>query len=246
MSSPTFVLVHGAWHDSTCWQQLAELLRAQGCSVSCPDLPGHGSNELPLQKVTLKKYVSALTELLNASAEPVVLVGHSMAGMVISEAACLVPQKVSALVYLCAYLPCDGQSLFDLIAINRSHEPFIPIEMAMEMSADKRSCSIVEEQIIPLFYTSVEPQLAATLKTRLSVQAALPLASAVKIEQDIFNTLNTCYISCTKDRVLPLHHQRRMLNRQSCKTLLQIEADHSPFYSCPQALAELLLAFSSD
>lgn len=224
---------------------LAADLRERGCHVTCPDLPGHGKDSLSLPKITLRKYVAALVELLQASPEPVILLGHSMAGMVISEAACLVPEKIHALVYLCAYLPRNGESLFDLITINRSHEPFIPIEMAMNLSADKRVCDIDEEQIIPLFYSNVPQQLANELKQQFGSQATLPLSAAVKMEQDVFSNMATCYIICTRDRVIPLHHQRRMLSRQSCTTLLQMEADHSPFYSSPKVLADILWAYSS-
>lgn len=234
------LLVHGAWHDQRCWTEVARLLATKGIEVSCPDLPGHGSAVLPLTRVTLKQYVSAIVQLLEAAPEPVILVGHSMAGMVITEAACLMPHKVQSLVYLCAYLPLPGQSVFELIALNRGHEPLTPIELALELSNDKRSCSIDADQIISLFYTDVPAAAAQGLQQRFAIQATLPLSSAARFDQSNFDGLDTIYICCTRDKVIPLHHQRRMLARQTCKTLLQIEADHSPFYSCPQQLAELL------
>lgn len=242
MNKPTFVLVHGAWHDSSCWAQVAELLQARGCKVYCPDLPGHGANSLPLDKVTLKRYAGALVELLQGIDTPIALVGHSMAGMVITEVACQLPEKIQALIYLCAYLPRPGESVFELIALNRSHEPFTPIELALELSDDKRSCSITPEQIIPLFYGDADAPTAALLQARFGSQASLPLSSKVRFDQDVFTGLPTTYISCSRDKVIPLHHQRRMLARQPCKTLLQIDSDHSPFHSNPQQLAELLFA----
>ena len=238
------LLVHGAWHDHRCWAVVAELLRLQGLSSSCPDLPGHGSTILPLHKVTLKQYVAAVVQELEAAPEPVILVGHSMAGMIVTEAACQVPHKVRALVYLCAYLPLPGQSVFELIALNRGHEPLTYIELALELSPDKRSCSIAADQIIPLFYPEVAAVETEALQQRFAPQATLPLSSAARFDQARFDTLDTTYICCTRDKVIPLHHQRRMLARQPCKTLLQIESDHSPFYSCPQQLADLLAALA--
>jgi pimeloyl-ACP methyl ester carboxylesterase len=238
------LLVHGAWHDHRCWTEVSSLLAAKGVDVSCPDLPGHGTNALPLSRVTLKQYVAAIVQLLEAATEPVILVGHSMAGMVVTEAACQVPHKVHSLVYLCAYLPLPGQSVFELIALNRGHEPLTPIELALELSTDKRSCSIDTDQIIPLFYTDAPTGAVPMLQQRFATQASLPLSSAARFEQRTFEALDTVYICCTRDKVIPLHHQRRMLARQSCKTLLQIEADHSPFHSCPHHLAELLGALA--
>lgn len=238
------LLVHGAWHDQRCWAEVLSLLAARGISVSCPDLPGHGSDALPLSRVTLKQYVAAIVQLLEAAPEPVILVGHSMAGMIITEAACQVPHKVRSLVYLCAYLPLPGQSVFELIALNRGHEPLTPIELALELSNDKRTCTVAADQIIPLFYTDAAVDTAQVLQQRFATQATLPLSAAARFEQSTFSSLDTVYICCTRDKVIPLHHQRRMLARQTCKTLLQIEADHSPFHSCPQQLTELLGALA--
>lgn len=223
---------------------MAQLLSARDIQTCCPDLPGHGNSPLPLDKVTLKHYVAALVQVLEAAPEPVVLVGHSMAGMVVTAAACQVPHKVRAVVYLCAYLPQPGQSVFELIALNRGHEPLTPIELALQLSADKRSCSIDADQIVPLFYSDMPTAAAATLQQSFTRQASLTLSSAARFDQTTFSTLDTIYICCTRDNVIPLHHQRRMLARQPCRTLLQIVADHSPFYSCPQQLTEVLAALA--
>lgn len=234
------MLVHGAWHAGSCWSAVAALLVARGFRVFTPDLPGHGSSELPTQKVTLKAYVSAVLELLESIDGKVLLVGHSMAGIVIPEVAARAPQRLAGLVYLGAYLPRHNESLFDLIALNRSHEPFTAIELAMQMSDDKRSCSIREEDIIPLFYPLAAPPVAEQAKRRFGIQATLPLAAKVNLEHGDMSGVPRTYILTTQDKVIPLHHQRRMLARQACETLLQIDADHSPFLSRPAELAELL------
>jgi pimeloyl-ACP methyl ester carboxylesterase len=242
LSESTFVLVHGAWHDGSCWAAVANILRAQGHAVITPDLPGHGSDKTPLTKVTFKSYVTSLIDLLGSQPEKTVLVGHSMSGMVITEVASRLPQKISQLVYVSAYLPRHDESVFDLITLNRSHEPFTAIELAMQMSADKRSCTIEEADIIPLFYHLAPLELATHAKTIFGTQATLPLAAKVNVDQLVLDAIPSTYISCSKDKVIPLHHQRRMLTRRTCNTLLQIETDHSPFYSAPAELAAVLAA----
>jgi pimeloyl-ACP methyl ester carboxylesterase len=242
LSSGTFVLVHGAWHSGACWRTVAGLLTAQGFRVFTPDLPGHGASTLPLEKVTFKAYVQSLLDLLDSLGEPVTLVGHSMAGLVISEVAARRPAKVRRLVYVCAYLPRDGESLFELVALNRSHEPFTAIDLALQMSDDKRSCSVDADQIIPLFYAQAPADVAARAKAAFSVQATLPLNAKVQLDADGWNQVKRTYILCTQDKVIPVHHQRRMLTRQHCDVLLQLDADHSPFLSCPEQFALLLQA----
>ena len=237
--------MHGAWHDGSCWTAVANLLRAQGHVVFTPDLPGHGKDATALNKVTFKSYVTALIALLGSLTEKTVLVGHSMSGMVITEVACRIPAKISHLVYVSAYLPRPDESVFDLITLNRSHEPFTAIELAMQTSEDKRTCNIDEAEIIPLFYNLTPPELASQAKTAFGTQATLPLAAKVSVDLSVLDTIPCTYISCSKDKVIPLHHQRRMLARRNCNTLLQIESDHSPFYSAPAQLAALLEACTS-
>jgi pimeloyl-ACP methyl ester carboxylesterase len=242
LSSGTFVLVHGAWHSGKCWKHVAALLTAHGFTVLTPDLPGHGNNALPLAKVTLKAYVNSLLDLLDNIEGKVTLVGHSMAGLVVSEVAARRPDKVARLVYVCAYLPRDGESLFELIALNRGHEPFGAIDLAIQMSDDKRTCSVEPDQIVPLFYNLAPPGIAAEAKADFGVQASLPLAAKVQLDEPAWSQLKRTYILCTQDKVIPVHHQRRMLTRQHCDVLLQLDADHSPFLSCPEQLALLLQA----
>jgi pimeloyl-ACP methyl ester carboxylesterase len=237
-----FVLVHGAWHSGSCWERVAGLLAAQGFKVITPDLSGHGTSTLPLADVTFKSYVDGIIELLDGVDGAVTLVGHSMAGLVVSEVAARRPDKVARLIYVCAYLPRDGESLFELVALNRSHEPFTAIELAIQMSDDKRTCSIAEDDIVPLFYPLAPPEVAAAAKARFALQATLPLAAKVQLDAANFARVPRTYIACTRDKVIPVHHQHRMLTRQVCDTLLQLDADHSPFHSCPEQLAALLVA----
>lgn len=236
------ILVHGAWHSGACFQPVADLLRARGCTVQAPDLPGHGTNDLPLTKVTLKAYTESIVALLDDAPGPVTLVGHSMAGAIVSEAAARRPDKIARLVFLCAYLPCDGESVFDVIALNRSHEPSTAIELALQMSHDKRSCTVDSEQIVQLFYNCAPDDAAADAKARFGVQATLPLAAKARIDEDALARVKSTYILCAQDRVIPVHHQRRMLTRRYCDVLLQLDTDHSPFVSCPDQLALILQA----
>jgi pimeloyl-ACP methyl ester carboxylesterase len=106
-----FLLIHGAWHGAWCWDRLIPALTALGHRASAIDLPGHGADPTPRETVTLAAYGAAVADALRAAPGPVVLVGHSMGGMAISAGAALVPDKVSALVYLTAFLPGDGRSL---------------------------------------------------------------------------------------------------------------------------------------
>jgi len=100
----TYVLVHGAWHGAWCWFKTAPLLQKLGHKVITPDLPAHGIDKAATASVTLAGYSQRIVDVLDACPEPVILVGHSMGGIAITEAAQARPDKVSRLVYVTAFL----------------------------------------------------------------------------------------------------------------------------------------------
>src|SRR5262245_30012960 len=111
----TFVLVHGAWHGGWCWYKLVALLEARGHRVLAPDLPGHGRDHSLSGPATYRDYVERIAEVLADEAEPVVLVGHSMGGAVVTGAAEAHPEKVAKLVYLAAFLAPSGSTMFGAV-----------------------------------------------------------------------------------------------------------------------------------
>jgi len=241
--APPLLLLHGAWHSSAAWDPIAKPLREQGYEVHTPDLPGHGADPLPLQKLNFKRYVSAISATLEQLRAPALVVGHSMAGAILAQCSSDSPQRIREAIYLCAYLPCDGESVFDLMADERSHGAPLPIEAALRMSEDKRSCTISDCDAAALFYADANTELRSQAVAALQAQATLPLAGKVQLNKASFDTVQRTYICCTQDRVIPIQQQRRMLQRHSGTDLLQFEWGHSPFLSHSRPLIDLLVGF---
>ena len=107
----TYVLVHGAWAGKFAWDKVKPLLEKDGSKVVTLDLPAHGDDNTPIAGITMQNYVDAVVNLIDKQEGKVILVGHSMGGMVISQVAENIPGKIDKLVYLSAYLPANGQSL---------------------------------------------------------------------------------------------------------------------------------------
>lgn len=112
----TFVLVHGAWSGGWCYGRVADMLRAEGHRVFTPTLTGQGErSHLLTGAVNLSTHIADVAGVFaNEELDGAVLAGHSYGGMVITGVADRMPEKIAALVYLDAFLPEDGQSLFDL------------------------------------------------------------------------------------------------------------------------------------
>lgn len=113
----TFVIVHGAWGGGWTWQYVARRLRSAGHEVFTPTLTGMGERiHLATPDVDLATHVLDVVNVLEAEdLHDVVLAGHSYGGMPITGVAERVPERLSHLVYLDAFVPRDGESLLDLL-----------------------------------------------------------------------------------------------------------------------------------
>ena len=115
----SFLLIHGAMGGAWCWEPVLPGLRAAGHEAHAIDLPGQGADTTPLAEITLYRYADAVCDALDGMDGPVVLTGHSMGGMVITQAASQRPEKLAGLVYVAAFLPQPGQALIDITQLAR-------------------------------------------------------------------------------------------------------------------------------
>jgi pimeloyl-ACP methyl ester carboxylesterase len=111
--SGTFVLITGAWHGGWAWRPVAEQLRAAGCRVFTPTLPGLADGDDPTA-YTFADVVDSVVDLVErADLRDVTLVGHSWGGYVITAAAHRIAGRLRKLVYWSAFVPAEGRPLYD-------------------------------------------------------------------------------------------------------------------------------------
>jgi len=118
----TFVLVHPAWFGGWCWKKVATILRARGNEVFAPTLTGLGERaHLANREVGLGTHIEDVANVLKfEDIRDAILVGNSSGGMVITGVADRMPERIAHVVYLDAFVPEDGQSLFDIVPSERS------------------------------------------------------------------------------------------------------------------------------
>lgn len=226
-----FLLVPGAWHGGWCWARLTPLLEAAGHRTITPDLEDvpPGANPLPLWA----KQIAALAE---TAPEPAVLVGHSRGGLVISEAAELMPEVIRGLVYLSGFLLPAGESMQSAMA-----RPEAGGEPDYLRPARGRRLAVAVDAIIPRFYHLAGPDMAQTAAARLHPEPLGTFSAPATITMARFGRVPRAYIECAEDRVVPLPLQRAMRSALPCAPVLTLASDHSPFLSMPEALAGALL-----
>lgn len=231
----TFVLVAGAWHGAWCWQRLVPLLEARGHFVLTPELPGTGASRADPATASLDGWARLIAELVSVQSGPVVLVGHSRGGAVISRAAQMAHQNLRMLVYLAAYLLPQGTVA---AAARADDASLIPDNM---IAADSGvTCTLRPEILREAFYGDCDDETFGFARTRLSPEPLKPLVSPLKISADVFGKVPRAYVECTRDRTISLRAQRQMQAALPCEPVFTLESDHSPFLSHPRELADLL------
>jgi pimeloyl-ACP methyl ester carboxylesterase len=228
----TYLLIHGAWHGAWCWHKVVARLEKKGHRVIATDLPSLGRDRTPVNRVSLGTWRDHVCAILDSQPEPVVLVGHSRGGIVITEAAEHRPERIRALVYLTAFLPANGQSLFDL-----APHPDSLVPPNMVMAEDKASATVRDEALRDAFYGECSDDDVALARLMLQPEPTLPLATPVKTTEARFGTVPRVYVECARDRAIPLALQRQMHSATPCRTVLSIDTDHSPFFSRPDETA---------
>lgn len=228
-----FILIHGAWMGSWVWRDIEKILINHGHKVITPDLT------MDLVKIKFNQYINYLTELINNQSEKVTLVGHSMAGMIISALAELAPNNISHLVYLCAFLPQNGESIFDII---RKFQVDNKIEVTLQ--ANNLLCIVKDNFIEEKFFNCCSKNDVIRAKSLMRPQSTRILYEKVKLSNENFGSIKKSYIKCTQDNIIHSITQNKMIKRQSVDYIYSMDTDHCPFFSKIHELIQILLLCS--
>ena len=234
------VLVHGAFAGAWCWEPVLPGLRAAGHTVDTLDLPGSGEDRTPVAEITLDAYAERVCEVL-AAGPPAVLVGHSMGGMVITQAAARCPSLVSRLVYVTAFLPWDGMSLIDMTQLPEGAGDQVQANLIVD--GDPPVATMAPEAVREALCHCADDEAAAWSASIRGSQPVVPFTNPVALgspDADTFAALPRAYVMCLQDRAIKPALQRRMLETAGCDPVLEIDTDHSVWASRPDELAAAL------
>lgn len=213
------VLVHGAWADGSGWKAVYDILAAQGYNVTIVQNP----------LTSLADDVAAVDRVLARQDGPTILVGHSYGGAVISEAGD--DPKVAGLVYVAAFAPDVGESVFGLLASG----PQPPIEVSADGFA-----FFQRDAFIVAFASGLDPVLAAFLAD-VQIPVSVERAGAAPLSVAAWHDRPSWYLVATDDHIIPPDAQRQMAARAGATVVEHPGAGHIAFVVDPQPAADLIM-----
>ena len=214
------VLVHGGFVDGSGWQGVYDILKRDGYNVTIVQNP----------TTSLAADVAATRSAIAAQQGPVILVGHSYGGVVISEAG--TDPKVERLVYIAAFAPDAGESVQTLIANPPAGAPVPPI-----LPPQDGFLFLDREKFAASFAADVDPEVAAFMADSQVPWGVDALAGAVT--EPAWRTKPSWYLVATDDRMIPPAAQQFMSQRAG-SVVVEVEGSHAVYVSQPGAVAELV------
>jgi pimeloyl-ACP methyl ester carboxylesterase len=228
---PTVVLVHGGWADSSGWNAQVATLQRRGYPVIAPANPLRG----------LQSDAAYIRSVLTTIDGPIVLVGHSYGGAVISNAAVGVP-NVKALVYIAGFAPDAGESLVQLVTMNPGSEigpaTLIPRPYPLPDGGEGIDLYLTQDGFRNAFAGDVPRKIADQMQATqrpFSEEAFASLSG-----EPAWKTIPSWYLVAARDKAIPPATQRFMAQRAGATTT-EVSASHVPMISQPDATTRLIL-----
>jgi pimeloyl-ACP methyl ester carboxylesterase len=237
LKAQTYVLVHGAWQAPYVWNAVSADLTKKGNKVIVVELPGHGNDKTATHTLSLDVYRDKVIEAMVKVQGKVVLVGHSMGGMVITNVAEKVPSKISKLVYIGAFLPTTGQALTDLAY----SDPDSKLGPSIVPSADQLTLDVIRQNLTNLFIADGTPAAKESVAANYRPEPAIPFTNKVNLTKENFGSVEKVYIKTLQDIVISPGLQNRMIAGAGIKTVYEMNTSHSPFLAKPHELSALLI-----
>jgi pimeloyl-ACP methyl ester carboxylesterase len=234
-SSPTFVLIHGAWHGGWCWRRVIDILRSAGHAVFAPTLTGAGERvHLTRSGLTLEDFATDITNVMAAEElNEVILAGHSFGGNVVSTVADRVPERLKHLVYIDSLVLKNGENGFS---------PLDPALVAQRIElAEKTSGGLTIPPPPPEAFGVTASGDAEWLRRQLTPLPLNCYQAPIRLNHPLGNGVTKTFIACTNPAYGPALPTHNWVKSQNDWRYLELATGHDAMVTDPQGLAELLM-----
>jgi pimeloyl-ACP methyl ester carboxylesterase len=238
MGAPiTYVLVHGGGHGGWCWQRTARVLRGMGHEVYTPTLTGFGERvHLGSPDTPFETFLDDITNLLEfEDLRDVVLVGHSMGGVIIPRVAQLAASRIRQISWLAAVVCADGKTLIDEV-------PQTPETAAAVTIHDDGTITQDNAKLIAAVLNDGTAEDRAWVLERHRAYPPAALFEPGRLTDFLALGLPTAYIGTARDVAVPPERAEVFAGRLPGARRTQIDAGHDCMISRPEETAAALVA----
>lgn len=234
------VFLHGGNHGSWCWDPfLPEMRKSQRFKrILTLDMPGCGNKrERDINGVTLASIVAELNQdIRDAKFSDVVLIGHSIAGVLVPMMAAADPSLFSKLIFLSTCIPLEGKTIMETMGTALQGQDPEEVGWPLEFTTTPQM-----EQVQAMFGPDLTPDQFGWLMSEL-VQDKMPRAldGEPVTREGYHGVIPATYIVTLRDPILPPDWQRKFAQRAHCTSVVELDTPHEPFISHPVLLAETL------
>lgn len=243
----TAVLVHGAWAGGWVWKSLTACLDERGFNVLAPDLPGCGARLGDPAEASLDHCVADLKGQLEDIDGPLLLVGHSGGGAVVTQLAEAICERVVGVVYLAGMMLPSGTSFGEVVAEMLGEYPEASgIGPFLTWEPDGKVSSVPGPAIREIFLQDVSESVARQAIPRFGPQAEGSRVLVPQWTPDRFGRLPRLYVEACQDRSVVLPVQRRMQALVPGARVMSLDTGHVPQVAAPEAVADALAEFVAE
>jgi pimeloyl-ACP methyl ester carboxylesterase len=230
----TYLLFHGAMRGAWLWHRVVPLLEQGGAVAIAYELPGHGVRSGERAGVNMSRYIADAASFITArDLNDLILVGHSMSGIIISKLAERMPDRIRHLVYLAAVVPRDGEALIDLLTPERQESL-----RKLEGKAEELFGPI--DALRPSYFTDLTGKDQDFYLKQLTPQPLAPFFEKTVLKQFSGLKMPRTYIMGLRDKALPPGLTRGFADRLGV-TPVEVDAGHDMMVAKPLEVAGALL-----
>ncbi|MCH2173765.1 alpha/beta fold hydrolase [Myxococcota bacterium] len=225
----TFVLVHGGGFSGSCWDRTLPHLEAPAVAI---DLPGRGKRPADLNQVQAADWILAtIEEVQHAGEDPVLLVGHSLAGITLPAVAAAIPERIRRLVFVSCTIPPNGGCVLDTL------EP--EVRAVADRGIHQQTSGLMDDALARAsFCNDMNEALARETLAQMIPEAMEPITAVISTEgiEDVPRT----YIKLAEDTIVTPEMQEQMIRNLGHADAIELQAGHMAMISQPEALAAVL------
>lgn len=237
------VLVHGAWQGAYVWDQTKTELEKAGYKVSVVKLSGHWDDSTPAHEVSLQGYIDQVKAAINTYNEPVILVGHSLGGAIITQTAAQLPKKISKLVYVAGFLPQSGKSVLEYSQMDR--ESILGPSIRLSENQTEAGIADPEVNLAKIFSQDATDAQKKYLAERYRPEPTIPMGTPLQYDAADYKAAGKKYYIYTEaDQTIGYGLQQQMAQAAGITNTYKINSGHSPFISKPVEFIKILKEIS--